>query len=282
MLFAGRSAAAQLVEKIQQERQVRGLSARLIARQNRREMLAVRRQVVDGAIGKIQQASVGVRTGGLVVGAPITTDKLRSQNLDAKQIRTVTGKGGELQKIGKFQIEPILGRHGEPPLEVTRAFNQALRSITTPISPEEAAVAAAIRARGTSDPRITEEGTIAYLITLDDGFRIMYRDSGGRITDYEKTAMQRVGHVDVALAAVAADVLDSLTSRRALEYLRTYKPDVYIPAHHDADRNGMWRPTEPIFQALKEEDPKLITLSKQYREPICFDTENNVQRGKRK
>jgi len=227
-------------------------------------------------------ASVGIRTGALVVGAPITTDKLRSQNLDAKQIRTVTGKGGELQKIGKFQIEPILGRHGEPPPEVTRAFNQALRSITTPISPEEAAAAAAIRARGTSDPRITEEGTIAYLITLDDGFRIMYRDSGGRITDYEKTAMQRVGHVDVALAAVAADVLDSLTSRRALEFLRTYKPDVYIPAHHDADRNGMWRPTEPIFQALKEEDPKLITISKQYREPICFDTENNVQRGKRK
>jgi hypothetical protein len=57
----------------------------------------------------------------------------------------VTGKGGELQKIGKFQIEPILARHGEPPLEVTRAFNQALRSITTPISPEEAAVAEAIR-----------------------------------------------------------------------------------------------------------------------------------------
>ena len=110
----------------------------------------------------------------------------------------------------------------------------------------------------------------------------MYRDSGGRITDYEKTAMQRVGHVDVALAAVAADVLDSLTSRRALEYLRTYKPDVYIPAHHDADRNGMWRPTEPIFQALKEEDPKLITISKQYREPICFDTESSVQHGKRK
>jgi L-ascorbate metabolism protein UlaG (beta-lactamase superfamily) len=225
-------------------------------------------------------AAVAAKTGAVVVAAPVTVEQLEKQALDRKQIRTVTGRGGEVLSFKGVTIEPILGRHGEPPPEVTRAFNQALRSITTPISPEEAAVAAAIRARGTSDPRITEEGTIAYLITLDDGFRIMYRDSGGRITDYEKTAMQRVGRVDVALAAVAADVLDSLTSRRALEFLRTYRPDVYIPAHHDADRNGMWRPTEPIFQALKEEDPKLITISKQYREPICFDTENNVQRGK--
>ncbi|HEV2198810.1 MAG TPA: MBL fold metallo-hydrolase [Bryobacteraceae bacterium] len=227
-------------------------------------------------------ASVAARTGAVVVGAPITTDKLRSQNLAEKQIRTVSGKGGETLKIGKFQVEPILGRHGEPPPEVTRAFNQALRSVATPVSPEEAAASSVIRARGSSDPRIIGEGTIAYLITLDDGFRIMYRDSGGSVTDYERAAMQRVGRVDIAVAAVAADVLDSLTSRRALEYLRTYKPAVYIPAHHDADRNGMWRPTEPVFQALKEEDPKLLTISRQYREPMCFDTENNIQRGKRK
>jgi hypothetical protein len=185
----------------------------------------------------------------------------------------VTGKGGEVLKIGKFTVEPILGRHGEPPAEVTRAFNQALRAVTMPFTAEELAASAAIHERGTNDPRITAEGTIAYLITLDDGFRIMYRDSGGRITDYEKTVMQRVGKVDLALAAVAADVLDSLTSARALEYLRTYKPDIYIPAHHDADRNGMWRPTEPIFQALKAENPKLVTISKQYREPICVETD---------
>ena len=110
----------------------------------------------------------------------------------------------------------------------------------------------------------------------------MYRDSGGEITDYEKAAMQRVRRVDVALAAVAADVLQSLTIKRALEYLRTYQPNVYIPAHHDADLNGMWRPTEPIFQALKDENPSLVTISKQYREPICLDTENNIQeRAKR-
>ena len=39
-------------------------------------------------------ASVGARTGALVVGAPVTTDKLRTQAIDPKQVRTVTGRGG--------------------------------------------------------------------------------------------------------------------------------------------------------------------------------------------
>jgi len=226
-------------------------------------------------------ASVGANTKAVVVGAPITTDKLLSQGLDPKLIKTVTGKGGELLKFSTFEVEPILGRHGQPPANVTAAFNQALRAVTTPFTAEQMAESAAIRERGSSDPRIVTEGTIAYLITLDNGFRIMFRDSGGAITDYEKAAMQRVGRVDLALAAVAADVLQSLTINRALEYLRTYKPTVYIPAHHDDNVNGMWRPTEPIFQALKDQDASLITISKQYREPVCLDTKNNFsQRAK--
>src|ERR1043166_1247017 len=41
-------------------------------------------------------ASVGSRTGALVVGAPVTTEKLKTQAIEPKQIRTVTGRGGEL------------------------------------------------------------------------------------------------------------------------------------------------------------------------------------------
>jgi L-ascorbate metabolism protein UlaG (beta-lactamase superfamily) len=218
-------------------------------------------------------ASVAARTGAVVVGAPLTTAKLQTQNLDAKQIRTVTGKGGEALKFGKFEVEPILGRHGQPPANVTRAFNQALQSVATPLTPAQTAEEAAIRSRGTSDPRIVTEGTITYLITLDDGFRIMYRDSGGAITEFEKAAMQRIGRVDIAIAAVAADFLPSLTVQQGLEYLRLYQPDVYIPAHYDAPLNGLCRTTEPIFQAMKDEKPSLITYSRQYREPVCFDTQ---------
>ena len=38
-------------------------------------------------------ASVGARTGALVAGAPVTTDKLKSQAIGPKQLRTVTGRG---------------------------------------------------------------------------------------------------------------------------------------------------------------------------------------------
>lgn len=225
-------------------------------------------------------ASVGLQTGALIVGAPVTTEKLLTQGVDAAKVRTVHGRGGEILKFNGFTVEPILGRHGEPPTKVVAAFQQALKETTTPPTNEQFAELMAIRARGTSDPRVITEGTIAYLITFDNGFRLFYRDSGGIVTDYEKAAMARVGGVDVALVAVSASVLNTLTAQRALEHMRVYKPDVYIPNHHDASFNTLWRATEPLFQALKDENPKLITVSKSYREPVCFNTEYNLQRRK--
>jgi len=221
-------------------------------------------------------ASVGIRTGALVVGAPVTTEKLLTQSINPKQVRTVTGKGGELLKFAHYTIEPILGRHGEPPGDVTAPFNQALRQTTPKPTEAQQAEQAAIRARGTSDPRVIAEGTITYAITLDNGFRIIYRDSGGRITDQEKVAMARTGDVDLALVAVAAEYLAQLTARQALEHVRLYRPEVYMPAHHDAPiggRRSLWRATEPIFQALKDDNPNLVTVSRGYREPVCFNTD---------
>ena len=155
----------------------------------------------------------------------------------------------------------------------------ALDALTQPLSPAQEAEERAIRARGVSDPRVITEGTIAYLITLDNGFRIMYRDSGGRVTEQEKAAMDRAGGVDLALVAVSADFLASLTTRQALEHARLYRPTVYMPGHHDAPYRGLWRATEPIFRALKDDNANLVTVSRGYREPVCFNTEVNLARG---
>lgn len=227
-------------------------------------------------------ASVGAQTGALVVGAPVTTEKLLTQKIAAKQVRTVTGKGGELLQFPGFTVEPILGRHGEPPKDVSEAFQNALKPFAKGASPEQAKERAEIRNRGTNDSRVIAEGTIAFLITLDNGFRIFYRDSGGVVTDYERAVMKRIGRVDVGLIAVSAAFLHSLTSQRAVEHICAYQPDVYIPSHHDAENDGLWRATEPLFRAVKEVNPNLVTVSRGYREPVCFDTENNLQRRQRR
>src|SRR4030081_1892494 len=68
-------------------------------------------------------ASVGARTGATVVGAAVTTAKVATQAIDAKQVRTVPGRGGEVLQLGAFKVEPILGEHGDPPAAVVGAFD---------------------------------------------------------------------------------------------------------------------------------------------------------------
>jgi L-ascorbate metabolism protein UlaG (beta-lactamase superfamily) len=217
-------------------------------------------------------ASIALRTGAVVVGAPVTTEKLTAQKVPAAQVRTVTGKGGEELRLGRFTVQPILARHGDPPAEIRVAFAEALKRTTPALTAEQNAEQRAIRERGTNDPRVAAEGTIAYLITLDNGFRLAYRDSGGVITDFERQAMAKAGRVDLALMATAASVLPTLTAQQAVEYAKIYRPAVFMPAHHDAPVNDLWRATEPLFQAIREQNPSIVTISHVYREPACFDT----------
>jgi hypothetical protein len=99
-------------------------------------------------------ASVGARTKAVVVGAPVTTEKLLTQAIDPTQVRTVTGRGGEVLQFKGCKVEPILGRHGEPPADVVGAFDRALKSVATQPTAEQTAELASIRQRGTSDKRV--------------------------------------------------------------------------------------------------------------------------------
>ena len=107
--------------------------------------------------------------------------------------------------------------------------------------------------------------------------------TGGAFPRNARTlAIRWTGFANFELVAVSAAFVQALVVEQALEHLRTYRPDVFIPAHHDAALNGLWRPTEPLFLAMKSEKPDLVTVSKGYREPVCFNTEDNVQRRGKK
>ena len=90
--------------------------------------------------------------------------------------------------------------------------------------------------------------------------------------------MAKIAGVDLAIVGLSADILNVPTEQQALEHVQLYKPDVFMPAHHDGALQGhmpLWRATEPVFQALKDENPKIVTVSAGYREPTCFDTKVN-------
>jgi L-ascorbate metabolism protein UlaG (beta-lactamase superfamily) len=217
-------------------------------------------------------AAAAVRTKAIVVGAPLTAAKLLSQSVDPKQVRRVTGRGGEMVELRGMKIEPILGRHAVRQTEITGPFEKTLQAVTPALTPAQVVEQKLINQRGVNDPRLAAEGTITYLITLDNGFTILFRDTAGDITDFERAVMKRIGRVDVAIVASANTYVNTLASDKALEYARTYRPGVFIPAHHDAPYNDLWRSTEPMFQVMKDDNPDLLTISKGYREPVCFRT----------
>ena len=121
---------------------------------------------------------------------------------------------------------------------------------------------------------------MAFLITFDDGFRIAYRDSGGAMTEYEKAAMAKVGRVDLLIGAIAANTIGTANQAVLMPMVETYRPAVYMPAHHEQEPGlNVDRATEPMFQAIKDRFPDTVTVSKEFREPTCFDTTVNLKSG---
>lgn len=226
-------------------------------------------------------ARVGSQTHAPIIAAPITIAKLMTQPVNAAQLISVTGTTGEVLNFPDIgiTIQPILGKHGQPPA-FTGAFGTAYKAGAPVPTPSEASSLATILARGSSDPNIITQGTIAYVFTFKDGFKLAWRDSGGVMTDYEKQALAKIGPVDVLLGAVAANVIAESQAMILLPMLETYRPAVYIPGHHEEEVGGkVDRATEPLFQYAKNEFPDLITISKQFKEPICFDTQKNLDKG---
>jgi L-ascorbate metabolism protein UlaG (beta-lactamase superfamily) len=226
-------------------------------------------------------AQVAIQTGAKVIGAPITIAKLRTQSVPESQLVQVTGTGGELLQYPALgiNIEPILGRHGEPPA-FTTAFGTAYTAAIPAPTPDEAAAETAIKNKGSTDAHIVDQGTIAYILTFDTGFRLAYRDSGGVMTSYETAAMQRYKRVDVLLGAIAANVIAESQADIWLPMLNNYQPDVVLPAHHEEEIGGkVDRATEPLFQYGLNVLPRSLMISKTFRQPTCFDTRRNIESG---
>jgi Beta-lactamase superfamily domain len=218
-------------------------------------------------------ATVAAQTGAPVVGAPTVTETAISTGLPAQQ--AVTVRGGEVLKYKGFTAEAILARHSTLDPEVLSAFRGAITKAAGAPTPEEEAAETAIRKRGTFDPKVITEGTIAYLFTFESGFRLIFRNSAGPITDAEKAVMQRVGgKTDVAIVAYMGQYVAGRQIAATLPIIELYRPGLYLPAHHD-EIAGTFLDIglEPLFMAIKDRMPETSVMSPLYREPVCLNVQ---------
>lgn len=224
-------------------------------------------------------AAVATRTGAVVVGAPTVTDTAISLGLPAKQ--AVTVRGGEVLKYKGFTVEAILARHSTLDPAVLAAFRAAIAAAAGAPTSEEAAAEAAILKRGTFDPKVITEGTIAYLFTFDSGFRLIFRNSAGPITDAERAVMQRIGgRTDVAIVGYIGQYVAKRQIASTLPIIELYNPGLYLPAHHDEIAGtfvdiGL----EPLFMAIRDRIPGTSVMSPLYREPVCLNIQKTAPRG---
>lgn len=219
---------------------------------------------------------VAGRTGARLFGAPVTIETAVKMGLPEKQ--TVTVKGGEVHKFNGFTVEAILGRHSD--LDQVRAYGQifgpalqAALALEPPFTEAEKKLVAEIRTRGTGDARVLTEGTIAFLFTFDSGYKFLFLDSAGAVTEGERKVMSRIGSTDIASVAYQGMGLPRYQIGATMPLVKAFNPAIFIPNHHD-EIAGQFPDlaTYPLFMAIRDELPRTKTIDPLYRTPMCFNT----------
>ena len=218
-------------------------------------------------------ATVGKQTGAPVIGASFASDVLTRGGLPAKQFKAV--KGGEVMQYQGVTVEAVLGHHNVIATQVPEGFleKQAsaveAASLQKPLTDVEKLQLDAIRARGSRDPKIADQGVINYLFTFGNGFHLLFADSPGPITDAQRMLAQKVPAVDVAMLPYF-DFEAGIPP--LLELVKTFKPSTVFLGHHDAEGTMKWASNYPAALAIRDVSPKTRTMDVIYRTPVCFNT----------
>jgi L-ascorbate metabolism protein UlaG (beta-lactamase superfamily) len=237
-------------------------------------------------------ASIALRTGATVIadqtiGAPV----LLTQGLPAAQIRAVNGLGGELLRFNGFTVQPILAHHSVPPTNVNAEGESAGQEVTDifltlldpPPTSTDLEAAATVVARGSLDPRILTQGTIAYLFTFDSGYQLMWLDSGGPITPTLQAAMETVKSTNLAIVGYNVQAVPRFQVPVTMQLVELFNPDLFFPAHHDEllssldGKSLLALPdmaTEPLFLAIRGALPQTRMVSALYRTPVFVNIQN--------
>lgn len=208
-------------------------------------------------------------------GALLTTETAVKMGLPQKQAITI--KTGDVQKYPGFTVEAILAEHNSRSPDFVKAAGAAWAALQKETglarSTEQQAQARSGPIKGSNDPHVLDQGTYAYLVTFDSGYKFMMVDSSGPITPAERAVMQRIGgRVDAASVAYQGYYVPARQIEGTLPLVALFRPDLFIPNHHDETAGSFPDiATEPLFVAIRDEMPATQSVAPLYRSPVCIN-----------
>lgn len=189
-----------------------------------------------------------------------------------------------LLEFPEFTLRVIHGFHaelGHPEQQVSLTALIEARQVwerdLPPVSAEEEAHAAAVRDRGSMAPEVMTEGTMCLVIDID-GNRIVYRDSGGPVSDEERAFFAASPGCDLAIVGfVGRPLVRRQLKEATMPLVQAYQPKVVIPCHHD-DLYPVFidMATEPLKMRVHEELPAASTVQPVYVEPVTIGLKTGV------
>jgi hypothetical protein len=219
--------------------------------------------------------AVAKQTGAPVYGGPQSQQFVIAGGLPTKQ--AMLTKGGETLKFNGVTVQAVLAHHsvrnGPQYPKAAQGFRAMQDALLPPRTPEQEAHERAINQRGSRDPKLQEEGTIGFLFTFDNGYRLYYQDSAGPITAPQQALAAMVAPVDMAVIAYQGFYLSQPQIDATMPLVRLWKPRALVLNHHD-ETGGRFldMATEPFFMAVRDEMPQTRGYGLLYRSPMCVDS----------
>ncbi len=215
-------------------------------------------------------APIAQKTGAKVIGAPITMET--AYKLGVPQSQGTVVAGGETLKFPGMTVDAALAQHSSLKPEVMAGMGKVYDMDARPATEEEAAAEKAILAKGTFSPDVITKGTIAYAFTFDTGYKLVWIDSAGPVTDGDRALAQKLGPVDIAIVAYQGHPVAQVQIPYTLDLVKLFKPRIFLPAHHDQIYGTFFDlGTEPLFEEIQAALPGTATIAPLHQRPLCFD-----------
>ncbi len=232
--------------------------------------------------------AIAKRTGASVFLAPPGLKYLRDRGLVESQVKTV--RGGETIQQDGYTIQTALGIH-MPVAPADLADYRAFTAKTDPLTDDQqkqlvewrkSQPIVSVQDFDDPDSDTIYHGTIVYSITFDGGFRLVYSDTAGVLSNGERTLAESIhangGKVDLAiLGYLDGGFSVPRATQRTVARAKVWQPAIFLPSHHhDGEKAELPdMPTAPLFEALRDQVPQAHSVGLLYRAAVCVNTKTD-------